>query len=288
MDLLLYWFMFPVALVVATLAMSSGIGGAAMFTPIFLLIFPLLGPRYPLQSAAAAIGVSLAIEVFGFGSGVIGYFRRRLIHLPTALRILRVAIPAAIIGSLLAHWFDPAVVRIAYAVLMLILAYVLVRGHEESPTPFSQNGEEDEALDHLTDDKGNEYHFRATVTPASIAITSSGAFLTGLVSVGIGEVTVSQLSRRSRVPLPVATGTSVFVVAITVLISSLVHLGSMLREGGLNAVPLNLLLFAIPGVLIGGMIGSKLQAYIPKRKVELGISALFLLIGLLMAASAFV
>ena len=43
---------------VATTAMLSGIGGAALFTPIFLIIFPLLGPEYPLASPAAAIGVA--------------------------------------------------------------------------------------------------------------------------------------------------------------------------------------------------------------------------------------
>ena len=33
MDFTLYWFMFPVAILVATAAMLSGIGGAALFTP---------------------------------------------------------------------------------------------------------------------------------------------------------------------------------------------------------------------------------------------------------------
>jgi uncharacterized membrane protein YfcA len=42
MDFTLYWFMFPVSIVVATCAMLSGIGGAALFTPIFILLFPLI------------------------------------------------------------------------------------------------------------------------------------------------------------------------------------------------------------------------------------------------------
>ena len=39
-DWTLYWFMFPIAMCVATTAMLSGIGGAAMFAPIFMIIFP--------------------------------------------------------------------------------------------------------------------------------------------------------------------------------------------------------------------------------------------------------
>ena len=55
MDFSLYWFMVPVSMMVATTAMLSGIGGAALFTPIFLIIFPLLGPEYELASPVAAI-----------------------------------------------------------------------------------------------------------------------------------------------------------------------------------------------------------------------------------------
>ena len=43
MDWTIYWFMFPVSICVATTAMLSGIGGAALFIPIFVIIFPILG-----------------------------------------------------------------------------------------------------------------------------------------------------------------------------------------------------------------------------------------------------
>ena len=45
--------------------MLSGIGGAALFIPIFVIIFPILGPEYPLTTAAA-LGTALMTEVFGF------------------------------------------------------------------------------------------------------------------------------------------------------------------------------------------------------------------------------
>lgn len=32
-----YWYLFPISLVVATIAMATGIGGAVFFSPIFLL-----------------------------------------------------------------------------------------------------------------------------------------------------------------------------------------------------------------------------------------------------------
>ena len=55
-DFSKYWFMFPTCVCVATCAISSGIGGAALFGPIFLIVFPALGPQYMLSSPAAAVG----------------------------------------------------------------------------------------------------------------------------------------------------------------------------------------------------------------------------------------
>eukprot|EP00953_Heterococcus_sp_UTEX-ZZ885_P032476 16964-Heterococcus_DN1.PRE.1 len=67
----MYAFMLPLSVVIATGAQLAGIGGAALFTPVFILCFPLLGPQYPLQSAASAIACALLTEAFSFTSGLI-------------------------------------------------------------------------------------------------------------------------------------------------------------------------------------------------------------------------
>ena len=127
MDFTLYWFMFPVAIVVATLAMLSGIGGAALFTPIFILLFPLLGPEYVLHSTIAAISAALITQTFGFFSGFIGYYRRQLIDFALAGRILRVAVPVGVFGALTATYVHDSVLLAGYAMLVAILAIVMWR-----------------------------------------------------------------------------------------------------------------------------------------------------------------
>ena len=109
MDFTLYWFMFPVSIVVATCAMLSGIGGAALFTPIFILVFPLLGPEYVLGSTIAAIGTALITQTFGFTSGFVGYYRRRLIDYGLAWRIVRVSVPVSIAGALAAGFVHDSI-----------------------------------------------------------------------------------------------------------------------------------------------------------------------------------
>ena len=74
-----YAFMLPTATLVATSCQLAGIGGAALFSPIFLLVFPFLGPQYPLDSAAAALASALLTECFGFASGMSSYAHRVLV-----------------------------------------------------------------------------------------------------------------------------------------------------------------------------------------------------------------
>ena len=61
--------MFSVSVGIATIVISAVIGGAVLFAPFFMLVLRL----DPLLALAAG----LAIEVFGFSSGVIGYWRKK-------------------------------------------------------------------------------------------------------------------------------------------------------------------------------------------------------------------
>ena len=127
MDWTIYWFMFPISICIATAAMLSGIGGAALFTPIFLIVFPLIGPEYPLATPSAAIGAALATTAFGFASGFVGYYRRRLIDFRAALPFIAVAVPVAIVGALFSHAANQSWLKATYGILMLVLFVVLLR-----------------------------------------------------------------------------------------------------------------------------------------------------------------
>lgn len=274
MDFSLYWFMFPVSMCVATTAMLSGIGGAALFMPIFLLIFPMLGPEYMLAGPVAAIAVALLTETFGFSSGFVGYFRKRLIDFGQSKTFLIVSVPAAIAGALLSHLIDPTLIRAAYGLLMLVLAVILVRGHgvDASNSAQAQSGDRT-----LTDHNGIEYRYnsyRARPVP-----TGLGGFLSGLLSAGIGEVVIPQLVKDGKVPVPVAAATSVLVVIVTVMSASFTHIATLINEGGIEAVPWNLVMYTVPGVIIGGQIGPRLQGKVPQSTMERAIGLLFGVIG---------
>jgi len=291
-DWTIYWFMFPVAMCVATTAMLSGIGGAAMFAPIFMIIFPILGPEYSLQSIAAAIGVALLTEVFGFSSGFVGYYRKRLIDFKSAIPFIIVGVPIGIVGAILLGTLGKheEVLRGSYALLMLVLSYIIIKHHEpktvdhESKTPISGNDGFGVGgpMRTIQDRDGRVYNYRVPHQGKGALATGIGGFLTGLLGVGIGEVVMPQLVKRNQVPIPVAAATSVFVVIVVVASASFTQITTLISQGGLNAVPWNIVIYTIPAVIIGGQIGPRLQGKVSQRSMEKGIGYLFLLIGIAM------
>ena len=281
--------MFPISICVATTAMLSGIGGAALFIPIFVIIFPLLGPEYPLTTAAA-IGTALMTEVFGFSSGFIGYHRKRLIDFRSAIPFIRVAVPVAILGALMLALLkeQETFLKAAYAVLMMVLCPVIFR-HTPPPSEASPNtsDRENPAVDRpirsLTAKFGETYTYPIPLVGwVGSIITSIGAFLTGLLGVGIGEVIVPQLVKRNHVPVAVAAATSVFTVIVTIASASFTQIAALISAGGVNAIPWNVVCYTIPAVIIGGQIGPWLQGRIAQRTMEKVIALLFGIIGVAM------
>ena len=284
MDFTLYWFMFPVSIVVATCAMLSGIGGAALFTPIFILVFPLLGPEYVLNSTIAAISAALITQTFGFLSGFVGYYRRRLIDFELARRILRVAAPIAVAGALVASLVHESVLLASYSLLVAVLAVVMWRNRPPKHGPSAGHAGQSTTV---TDSRGHEYKYQVpTLGVKSYALTGLGAFLTGMVSVGIGEVTISKLTRKG-LPIAVAAATSVLVVIVTVALASTTLAVQLIKAGGWTAVPWNLLAYDIPGVLIGGQIGPRLQGKVAPHTMRRAIAVLFIILAVAMLTVAF-
>jgi uncharacterized membrane protein YfcA len=56
----------------------------------------------------------------------------------------------------------------------------------------------------------------------------------------------------------------------------------LIQAGGWTAVPWNLLVYDIPGVLIGGQIGPRLQGLVPQHRMRQAISVLFIFLAIAM------
>ena len=284
MDFTLYWFMFPVSILVATCAMLSGIGGAALFTPIFVLLFPLLGEEYVLASTMTAVAAALFTQSFGFLSGFIGYYHRKLIDYRLAGKLLRFSVPVAILGAVTANFVHDSVLLTGYALLVAVLAWFMWR----NPMSAADAGVhlEGRVVIERTDSRGKTFTYDMPRFGAgSYTLTSIGAFMTGMVSVGIGEVTISQLTHK-RVPIAVAAATSVLVVILTIVFATATLFAELIQAGGWTAIPWDLLIWDVPGVLIGGQIGPRLQGLVAPHTMRRAIGGLFVVLAIAMLGVA--
>lgn len=292
MDWLVYWFMFPACIIIAGVATFSGISGAALMTPLFILGFPLLG--IPILTTIAAIGAALVLETSGFGTGVYHYYRMGLADYRTVKKLLLITVPLAIVGAALAHFAPATLLRIIYGVAMLAVAWMLLKRNKTQskqqlksacPCLVCQSDCSDPDCAEADRRKikthnGKVYEWCMQHQGSQQIISGIGAFLAGLISTGVGEATLPTLVRRSRFPVPVAAATSTMVVAGTVLAASLVHLVLLVLKGGLDAIPWNLIVWGIPGAIIGASIGTRLQGKFSERSTRIFFGILFLTIGI--------
>lgn len=285
MDWTVYWFMLPACVAIASVAMFSGISGAAMLTPLFLIGFPLLD--VPTLTAVQAIALALFLETFGFGSGVIGYWQRRLPDWSLARALLVVTVPVGVTGAILASRAPADLLKGIYAVVMFVVASVLFAEFRarraRRAVPAIAGGAPEAAAGgsrELVSADGRRYRYELRGVGGARGLSGAGALFSGLVSTGVGEATMPNLVRRMRIPVPVAAATSTVVVAGTVIGTAITHLVQLTADGGLSATPWNLVVWAVPGAIVGAQIGSRLQGRFDEARTALFFSVLFAVIGI--------
>lgn len=264
-QVLHFWWILPVSIGIATIALSSGISGALFFSPFFLLIVGL----QPVQ----AIGAGLITELFGTGFGSYSYVRQRVVDFKTVRFLLMASIPAGIAGAFLAHRIEPGVLRVVFGVVLVILAViVLYHSTQKGKPPTSRILDKARKTTVIRARDGNTYTYRVCNRSIGVSLAGIGALLTGLMSAGLPEITTTQLMLRCHIPPRVAVATAIFVLTVTVLFAAGVHV--------LVAQPAwHIVVWSIPGVIIGAQIGPRLSGKVPPRIAERVLGTLFLSVG---------
>lgn len=275
-----YWYLFPISVLIATLAMSSGIGGAVFFSPLFMLGLKL--------DPTTAVGTALATELFGFSSGLLAYAKAKLIDFKLGLNLLIFSVPFAIVGTLYGGLVPPDVLKTIFAVGIIFIGYQLFTAWRKEEREKAE-GELHATSEHghesaLTDSSGTVYRYTICNRNMGRMFAAVGGAFVGMISVGLAELQEYHLVARCKVPTPVAVATSIFVVVVTVLVASIGHFYEFATNAPQETFSqvLNIVLFTAPGVIIGGQIGPKLQKVLPADLMKVGISVLFVLVGAFM------
>jgi hypothetical protein len=217
-------------------------------------------------------------ELFGTSFGTLNYVRQRVVDYLTLRILLLASIPAAIAGAFLAHRIEARILQIVLGAVLVVLAIiVLYYSTLKSKTPSGPILDQARRVTTIRAADGNTYSYRTCNRSIGVPLAGIGAFLTGLMSAGLPEITTTQLMLRCHIPPRVAVATAISVLTVTVFFAAAVH--------ALSAEPAwYVVIWSIPGVIIGAQIGPRLSGKVPPKTAERVLSSLFLAIGLLVIA----
>ncbi|MDJ0781202.1 MAG: sulfite exporter TauE/SafE family protein [Desulfosarcinaceae bacterium] len=241
------WLAFPVGILIATAASSVGIGGGILWMP-FLLIVMKLRPD-------AAVYTSLLIQSVGMASGTVAYARKRQIDMRLALFLLMVAVPGLAAGGWATTRLTADHLELFLGMLTLTTAFLFVSAHQE----YAAAG-----LPRIPIQQAKSY----------AVVVSAMAVASGMLSVSIGEWLIPLLRSRLNLRMHTAVATSITTIFGTCLLGALIHwiLGAKSHPG--------VLLWALPGVLVGGQLGPRLMERIQERRLKEVFVFLLTLIGI--------
>jgi uncharacterized membrane protein YfcA len=276
-QFLAHWWVFPASILFSLVALASGVSGALFFSPFFMLIVGL--------SPSQAIGAGLLTEVFGMGNGLLNYVRQRVVDYATAKWLLLGAVPAVVIGAFAAHYVPTTLLKLAFGAGLLVLgAFLVYYDPPEDCVPGECEGEylkrknTGRGKTTLETTDGERFSYDTCWRPPGVGLATAGGFITGLISAGLPEVTTTQLIVRCRLPPRVAVATSVFVLAIAAIAGAVVH--------ALAATPVwYVIAWSVPGVLIGGTIGTRVGKYVPSEIMEPALGVVFAIVGFVVLTS---
>jgi uncharacterized membrane protein YfcA len=272
------WFLLPISIVFATIAMASGVEGSTFFSPFFMIALGL--------EPEVAIGTGLITEVFGFGSGLYAYAQKKLIDYKLGVALLVVTVPAALVGVWLGGILPATALKAIFGTGLVAVAFSLLRSPDEQAVGRADHSINDDFGANpercLTTANGERICYTVCNKTEGRMIAGIGGLFIGMLSTGLGELNAYFLLQRCRVPSKVAVGTSVFLVAITALVASLGHVVKFAQAGEETvAIVLGLVVYTIPGVIIGGQLGPMLAARVASSTMEKSLAVLFILVAAL-------
>ena len=241
------WLALPVGILIASVASTVGIGGGILWMPFLMIIFKLKPDQ--------AVVTSLLIQSAGMGSGTVAFWQQRQIDLRLMFFLLAVTIPGIAVGALMTRVLAPVHLELILGVLTLSTALIFVSANQRY------------------DDKGKS---RSDIRSAKKYgwVFSSMAVASGMLSISIGEWLVPLMRSRLSLKMGVAIATSIATIFGVCVLGAVLHL----FLGGRASV--ETLIWAIPGVLIGGQIGPRIAGVINDRVLKEVFIFLLTLIGI--------
>jgi uncharacterized membrane protein YfcA len=272
-----HWYLLPVGFGIAVLAMSSGISAGNFWVPVYLL--------WARFEPALAFWMTLATMLCGYGSGVVRNLQQSTLDHRIIVVYLPFTIPAALVGGYLAPALNVSWLILLFGLFVLGYGVRMLVALLQSTVGESKGQRLDLSS---TVGKGAPIfplspRERAGVRDGATALL--GGLLLGLITVGLGELLLPRLlaERKSLSPAEIV-GSTVLVIFVTSLAAALVRLNGpfLAALSEQRATLLGAMVFAGPGVLLGGQLGPMVARRLKVQTLRWYVAVILLLVGLLM------
>ena len=248
------WLALPAGICIATIVMLVGFGGGVLWMPFLLVVLQI--------SPETAIITSLLIQTAGTGSGSIAFVRQKKTDNRLALVMFCVAVPGILAGAFLAHRIVLSHIEMIIGLISLATALLFVSSNHKYT---------DEGLDRV--------RLRDALRHLWIAVVMAVA--SGMLTLNIAEWLIPAIRKKMGLKMANAIATCILLTCGECLTGVLIH-------GRMGARPdLGIASWGIPGVIIGGQIGSMLAKRIDERQLKEMFIFFLTLIGIHLVYSSY-
>ena len=242
-----YWYVFPAAVFVATIANASGFSGGVLFQPFFNFVLHL--------PMGQSIATGIATETIGMSSGAYRYQRMKQIDWKAVMKTLPPIIVGVFAGLFIFCYAPRLLLRM---IVGLVVAAIAIRQLV------------------FVSQRSLGIHRHANL--AALGRRRSTSFVAGVFSActgtGVAELHQPLFEQTGGLRTKSANATAIAVEAIADWTITLVNLS-------LGNLRFDVLVFSVSGVLLGAQLGAVISPCVPDRLLKTVFSLCVLSIGLI-------
>jgi len=259
-----------VIVVVSTFGISLlfsvfGRGGGEFKLPIFVTFLTML-PYFNLATISLFCILLQGATMLAIYGG-----KHKLVDWPLAFALAAIVAPASFLGGYLSVGIDAIYLKLAFAIMLVISAVLMLRGKVVSVTPGRVG------VWHRKSTSGLEYDVNFLFISVPIGMIS---FVAGMVGISGGALIIPICAILGGVPLSLAIGTN----TLLILTSSGTSLLGHVLHGG---TPWALTLILGGAAVVGAFIGANLHVELKDSTIKLGFVLLLFAAAIWMIAKTY-
>ncbi|HWC29753.1 MAG TPA: sulfite exporter TauE/SafE family protein [Dehalococcoidia bacterium] len=228
-----------------------GAGGGFLLVPLLIILYPEFEPE-------VLTSISLAVVLATAVSGTAAYSRQKRIDYVAGGLLAAATLPGAIGGALLVRRIHGDAFEIAFAVLLLVVAFWLLLPR---PNRVLVSRVPPRYLRRMITDAQNDTYAYSFDPWLAVLLALVVGVISSLFGVGGGIFFVPAMVLVMRFPAYIAVATSTFVLMFTAGTGATVHL----VDGSYAGVEAETVALAL-GTVIGGQVGARVSVHLVHRQ----------------------